>query len=1426
MPFKDEESWELSYYSFLSETYHGAEGWDEVLSHRYVVILAEAGAGKTEEMRQKVQQLNSQKRGPAFYFTINSLAQTSLKEALLTSEDEVRFDAWLQSDEHAFFFADSLDEARINGHTMLQALSRLQKALTGGIGRASIFISSRVSDWRAVSDVADFYSFFPNLPSEPKQQEWSTQIDEDAALLDPIFGDRDETPDADREAQTTSSGLHIVALAPLTASQARALAAWDGVQQVDAFISAVRQADAMELANRPQDLLGLTALWRQTGQIGTKYEILKWSIDQRLREMNTDLQFVDTLSQREATEGAQLVAAAMTLGHKRFIAWPIEGKSPLPDSVSINPADVLPGLSAQQHKLLINRAIFDPASHGRVRIHHRSAQELLCAEWLLRLIKAGCPRRRVWALISENRYGKVRIRPSLRPVTAWLAQLDDRIRELVLTHAPEILIEGGDPKLLPIVVRKKLLVQFSETYANRDDAGISIDIQQLARLSDRQLVPTIRELWRNARNSGEVKELILRIIWIGRLNECADIALEAAQDISRPYLASVGARALSEIGALGEREILATFVTKSARRYPSQAIAPALNAVFPSAMTVSQLRDVILKYPQEKRRVIHAGLSHGLSEIARTPNLKEAPALASMFLELLKKGDSRRKGTAKKATNYDALRAPLLRLCVQFIKDADNMPIDGATAEAVRYVGCRTEYSQNYDISQAAKDLRAALEANQGANRQQFLLSMNDACGNAESRWKFQFERAFKEIWHIGENSFAWLLTDIEDSRQQTERLFLLNAIVGLWARSGKHAGQLEQIRHAIRDSHTLNVELESLLNPPAKQEEDWEREHRLKMIEIDARHSKQEKKAKESWIRLRAELQADPSKLASDRAWPFLVNISNWLHRACGYSADEQSNWKAMIPAFGCDVAEAARDSLVSFWRTYDPGFLSRRKRLTLGWEVGRVGVAIEAAQAEGWAKALATDEVVIATNYALPEIGDLPSYVIDLWLSRKKDVHDRICAEIRWEFGRSPKQAAGCRFQQIVRQCNPDLRKILSDWTYKELKRSEPRNVEALENALINVTQAADCSASDLASLAKRKTQSVRSYDRKILWLAVWIATDAVESIRFLDDWLKRISDQAGADKLVVDLLAASFDNHSYRFGSRFQDFRQVWSLTKLVRLAYCHIRREDDLVHNGVYTPGVRDRAEEARNILLGMLIDLPGEATFRALRELSQEAPFKLSSERFVVLADERATKDADLVPWGAADVIDFSDRYEREAKTLSDLDEIVADRLWDIQDTIESGRFFDKVTLRQDQLKRADERPVQLALAQQLETVRGTLYSLEREPEQSDYNEPDISVLSPAVPVPLPIEVKVADSWSYRQLTEAVEDQLVGKYMKPRGATCGHLVITFHNKKAFWKLGGKKLAFSDLISSLQSYADRFVSRNPDISRITVTGIDLS
>ncbi len=54
---------------------------------------------------------------------------------------------WQESDQHAWFFIDSVDEAKLRGVGLEKALRKLGDGIRSAEGRAHVILSGRYTDW-------------------------------------------------------------------------------------------------------------------------------------------------------------------------------------------------------------------------------------------------------------------------------------------------------------------------------------------------------------------------------------------------------------------------------------------------------------------------------------------------------------------------------------------------------------------------------------------------------------------------------------------------------------------------------------------------------------------------------------------------------------------------------------------------------------------------------------------------------------------------------------------------------------------------------------------------------------------------------------------------------------------------------------------------------------------------------------------------------------------------------------------------------------------------------------------------------------------------------------------------------------------------------------------------------------------------------
>ena len=88
----------------------GGVGWDELLLKHRVVVLAEAGSGKSTEMAERARITCANGRY-SFLTTVQDVGADGLEGALSVSDRKTLVE-WQASKEDAWFFVDSVDEAK------------------------------------------------------------------------------------------------------------------------------------------------------------------------------------------------------------------------------------------------------------------------------------------------------------------------------------------------------------------------------------------------------------------------------------------------------------------------------------------------------------------------------------------------------------------------------------------------------------------------------------------------------------------------------------------------------------------------------------------------------------------------------------------------------------------------------------------------------------------------------------------------------------------------------------------------------------------------------------------------------------------------------------------------------------------------------------------------------------------------------------------------------------------------------------------------------------------------------------------------------------------------------------------------------------------------------------------------------------------
>jgi hypothetical protein len=407
--------------------------WHEIEDERRVLILADPGAGKTFEALARARKIHERGK-KAFFIRVEAIDATFENAFEIGTGEELL--AWLASNEEAWFFLDSVDEAQLETPRALESAIRIfGERIHAARERAHIFITSRDDAWQALPDRTLVEQHLPcGAPAEAESEEDSSRT------IDPM--------------------LKVFRLTGLSEDEIALFASHHGVGDVTAFVDAIRRGNLMALAERPFDLKALIRVWEADRALGSRFGVLQRMIELQLEPLSAAGAAV-RIDAAKARSGARALAGAVMLTGKAIICLPDGVHSP----DRIDPCELLPDWSEAELVALLRTGIFDDIVYTSVRFRHREIRELLSAEWAHDLLGRPGGRARVENLFFRESYGEQVIVPRMRPTLIWLIVLNEEVRDKALALAPGIASEGGDPCRLPLNVRRTMLADIVERIA-------------------------------------------------------------------------------------------------------------------------------------------------------------------------------------------------------------------------------------------------------------------------------------------------------------------------------------------------------------------------------------------------------------------------------------------------------------------------------------------------------------------------------------------------------------------------------------------------------------------------------------------------------------------------------------------------------------------------------------------------------------------------------------------------------------------------------------------------------------------------------------------------------------------------------------------------------------------------------------------------
>ena len=358
--------------------------WADLLRSKRVLMISEAGTGKTYECSEQANQMWNEGE-PAFFVDLSILASESLR-GQLNNEEEIRLDAWLASQSDvATFFLDSFDELRLSLSSFKHALKRFKNEIGNKLGHTRVVITTRP----VPIDEQLVHSLLPIPPVH------STESNGEA-FAKIAMGEHQTQQIKDKD-DAAAPDWRTVALMPLSDEQIVEFARLQGVEDPAVMLEDLKTRNAQEFARRPQDLIELCADWREHKRIRTHRDQVAANVRVKLQPRDDGTEPAE-LSIDKATEGASRLALAMIVTRRMTIRHNAASDDNQ-DEVAFDPATILTDWKPNERRALLERPLFGFASYGRVRFHHRSVVEYLAAERLQALCVRGMPFRALKRLL-------------------------------------------------------------------------------------------------------------------------------------------------------------------------------------------------------------------------------------------------------------------------------------------------------------------------------------------------------------------------------------------------------------------------------------------------------------------------------------------------------------------------------------------------------------------------------------------------------------------------------------------------------------------------------------------------------------------------------------------------------------------------------------------------------------------------------------------------------------------------------------------------------------------------------------------------------------------------------------------------------------------------------------------------------------------
>ncbi|MBN8460542.1 MAG: hypothetical protein J0M04_22150 [Verrucomicrobia bacterium] len=1041
----------------------------------------------------------------------------------------------------------------------------------------------------------------------------------------------------------------------------------------------------------------------------------------------------------------------------------------------------------------------------------------------------------------------------MRGIAVWVAsdssEFGSRVRSKITKIEPDLLIADGDPEHLPIAAKIAVLSRITEIHSGDSRKSLSFSSASLKRFAAPQLAQSITRIFDSGAASDSVLCLLLALVKEGRIVDCSEMAARVA--MTSEY--SNHCRALAVMGLVAcdqnsHLRKIARNILKAPKDWPSALLAEIIDELAPTYLSIIQLKRV-LEARADGDDGVAGNFAQSIQRLADklSAGTQETAELKSELAALIVGSQLPGSAHYHPLSRWSELAPALQVLCL-----ASEDPKVDRKCKA-HFFACltaiwfrRKDYCGTTKIEELVKQV-----ADTGIGRNLlFQWELEYALTHFPSNLNEPLVVHRSLVRGLTQDDILWLeeliRSEVTDMRI---RLSALLERVRFWNAQGRPKEDEAGLRALGGDGGVIDCYLNRYLAPKNRSPEEDEWEAIMRMQET------QEEKRLEGWLEWRRAILEDPRRSFVGDVLPRNRHLMlEWLMADSGKNGSYLvwGEGKGVDAAFSEQTRGAAALGFLEYWRRAEVTTFSEqqgdRSGTPYSWIYALTGVSIES-QTPGWTTRLTDDEVRQATRIAMVEINGLANFIERLVLDRPQIVKEVLGRELCNQWSMCSKVPHLPLLQNVVNG-SPALRLLLLDvaisclldWpTPSELSEEGHGSASHHLTEMIRIIQSCweKVSGEQQSSLRRYCETTLREDPESkfsSMWLRLMFLIDEVAAIGLMQETIE--AHPAPKRKLAAVRLFASLFGRFHRpswIGSA-GDSCDPRPLARLILMAYTYIVPEEDQERpSGVsYTPNDRDDAEQARSSLVNKLIEIEGAIADQEIERLAAN-PVCASIAGFLrarqkMRAENRADREYTI-----SEICQIENRFECKPRDRDSLFRVMMARLDDLQDYLDTGDSVPLLTFQ-----RIDsEEEMQLTIAMFLKQSSNGIYEIFREVEVKDRKRTDIQFSVSGFDLQSVIEIKVGEkpAWKVGPLLDALENQLVKRYLLQRNRKAGCLLITYGGHasecpkcgvkpRKKWKDPdtGKFLDFKGLIERLRIRAKEIVDEYNGEICLEVFGLD--